>query len=520
VILPIWLWMACTPVRSDPPAGPDLPAPPSVVINEWMAANASVWQLADRSLPDWFELYNAGTSAVELGRVRVTDGSGGAWQGPAEERLEPGEHLVVVADDGDAPGHAPFQLSADDDTLTSWVDGVAQDTVAIHDWPEDVVSARTPDGGPWQATLWATPGEPNPATASPTIDPSAALFGSGQTLAFAIAVAPEDEAALDVKWGEGVPGTLTFEGVTLEVTVTLKGSGSFTHLDGKPPFKVDVNERVAGQRLRGLKAITLNNGLHDPTFAHEALSYALFAAAGLPAPRVGWASVTYNGADYGLYVHVETTDDLALARWFAEPGGMLLEGTQGGDLGQWELLELEEGALDEVFLADLASVLADPAAPDAMERLEARVDVDQFVTFAALEALILHWDGYQRPKNYRVYLDPADGRLKWLPHGVDWTWSFSNGIGYGAGEVFRFCLAQPDCRERYVEALNEVCDLADALDPASAYLALAAWLEPAILADPRDPHDDALRVQYQAATLENLRGRTAAIRAEIASGSW
>jgi hypothetical protein len=516
MILPLRLWMSCRPDLPETPVRTEPAALPRVVLNEWMAANASLWQTADGSLPDWFEPYNADSEAVDLGRVRVTDGSGGAWQGTAGGLLEPGAHLVVSADEREAP----FKLSAESDALTLWIDGIVQDTVAIRDWPEDVVSARTPDGGAWEATLWATPGEPNPQSASPTIDPSDPLFGSDRLLAFAITVAPEDEAALDVREGEGVPGTLTFEGVTLQVTVTLKGTGSFNYLDGKPAFKLDVNDLVAGQRLRGLKAITLNNGLHDPTFTHEALSYALFAAAGVPAPRVGWASVTYNGVDYGLYVHVETTDDLALARWFGEPEGMLLEGLPRVDLDRWELLELEEGTLDPVFLEQLAAVLADPAAPDAMERLEELVNVDQFVTFAAVEALILHWDGYQRPKNYHVYLDPADGRLVWLPHGVDWTWTFPHGIGYGEGVVFQLCLGQPDCRERYIEALHEVCDLADALDPTSTYLALAEWLEPSILADPRYPHPDELREEYQAATLENLQDRAGAIRVELAVGSW
>ncbi|MEQ1565311.1 MAG: CotH kinase family protein [Myxococcota bacterium] len=517
----IWVAVACAPEpqpeRPQPttpqpePEPPAIVEPPEVRLNEVVSANDSVWQAPDGPTPDAFELVNLGAAPVELGRLTVRDGSGGEWVGSGT--LEAGAFLVVAADDTDAPGHAPFGIGSDGDRLVLSADGVPLDEVEVPPLPDDVVYAWF-DGG-WAPTVDATFGEGNPGAPSASLDPSDALFGDDHLSTFAITVDPAYEAALDVQFGEGVPGRLTYDGVTLDVQVKLKGSGSWQDLSGKPPWKLDLNAVVPGQRLRGLEGITLNNGDHDPTFAREVTTYEAFAAAGIPAPRVGWARVTYNGEDYGLYVHVETIDDEFLRRWYPDPTGMLLEGTMDGDVSRWELLELEEGALDEGMLTALDAVLADPYAADALPRLEALVDLDAFLTYAAVEALALHWDGYQKPKNYHVYLDPTDGRLEWLPHGTDWTWIVPNSLWHGEGAVYRFCLEQPACVDRYAAAVRAVADAFELQGAPERFAARSAWLRPEILADPRNVDTEEVLDGHVALTAENLAARADALRSEL-----
>ena len=60
-----------------------------------------------------------------------------------------------------------------------------------------------------------------------------------------------------------------------------------------------------------------------------------------------------------------------LGRWFDDPTGMLLEGVHNAQLHYHsDELILEEGVRDEAFIAEIADVLTDPRAPDAMVRLE------------------------------------------------------------------------------------------------------------------------------------------------------
>src|SRR5262249_49707423 len=54
------------------------------------------------------------------------------------------------------------------------------------------------------------------------------------------------------------------------------------------------------------------------------------------------------------------------------------------------------------------------------EKLEKLVDVDRFLTLAALEVMTCHWDGYaMHANNYRVYHDPDSGKITIFPHGMD-----------------------------------------------------------------------------------------------------
>jgi len=103
-----------------------------------------------------------------------------------------------------------------------------------------------------------------------------------------------------------------------DVGIRLKGgaNGSFRTLSGKAAFKLKFNKFVKGQKFEGLEKMTLSNMLEDSSMIHETLTYAAFRAAGVPASRTGYADVRVNGDDFGIYLNIETLDDLALERWF------------------------------------------------------------------------------------------------------------------------------------------------------------------------------------------------------------
>lgn len=518
--------LACTPAPPavtapapstipETPTTPEVPGTESIglVLNEVMAKNDSSWQLDDGALPDWFELYNGGAQPLELARVTVSDSSGEVWYGPSEV-LPPGEAWIVAADDGISG--APFKISSDGDRLELFVDGALIDAVSTPGLGGDVAWARHPDGGAWAASTEATPGTANPAQPSQTLDPSDVFFTPYAVSRIELEVAPELLDALNSRDGTEVDATLTYEGIRLEVAVKLKGGGSFQGLAGRPAFKIDINERVPGQRLRGLKALTLNNGVHDPTFSREFLTYKLFNEAGLVAPRVGWAHVFLNGEDYGLRVGVETLDDLFLERRYDDPSGLLMEADRDDDLARtYDLFQIDEGTYDEDFFVSLAAVLADPGAPDALDALAQHVDLDRFVRYVALEALTMHWDGYQRPKNYHLYLDPGSGLLQWLPHGTDWTWKEEGSVYYGRGDVFRFCLAIPECKDRFHDEVHAVSALHRDLDLAAEFLALDAWLRPVLEGTARFDPVEEQRELHHTITLEHLQTRPDRIEAEV-----
>ena len=70
------------------------------VINEFMSTNATVLQDEDGDYPDWIELYNAGSSTLQLQDYTLSDDSTNLskWSFPLLE-LAAGEHLIVFASD-------------------------------------------------------------------------------------------------------------------------------------------------------------------------------------------------------------------------------------------------------------------------------------------------------------------------------------------------------------------------------------------------------------------------------------
>ena len=48
---------------------------------------------------------------------------------------------------------------------------------------------------------------------------------------------------------------------------------------------------IEGQTFRGLRKISLNNHVMDPTTARENLSFAVYRAAGTPAPRTAYVEL-------------------------------------------------------------------------------------------------------------------------------------------------------------------------------------------------------------------------------------
>ena len=114
-----------------------------------------------------------------------------------------------------------------------------------------------------------------------------------------------------------VPATISFDGtVVAQVGLRKKGASSRRPLSGKSGFTVKFNEFVPGQKLDGLKKLTIDNAIEDPSLLTGHLSYEVYRRAGLPAPRTAHATLTFNGVDKGLFVIEEPTNDDYLAAHF------------------------------------------------------------------------------------------------------------------------------------------------------------------------------------------------------------
>ena len=259
---------------------------------------------------------------------------------------------------------------------------------------------------------------------------------------------------------EAVPATVR-EGPTAytNVAMRLKGSaGSYRSIEDKPALTLNFDTFSPGQSFHGLRKLSLNNSIQDPSFATEALCRELFLKAGIPVPRAAQARVELNGRDLGLYVLVEGWDKPFLKRHFAHATGNLYDGGSVRDVDSELITNVgnPKNQQDRIALCEAASLTNLTARVSALEQT---LDIERFLTFVALEVMCGHWDGYALNRNnWRLYHDPEPDKLVFLPHGMDQMFRNPQGSVFPPmkGIVAKAVLEVPAYRERYFARVKEL----------------------------------------------------------------
>lgn len=145
---------------------------PNLVINEILASN--VTNLADPDgvdeYDDWIEIYNAGSTPVDMGRFYFSDSEDPfddriPGDDPDKTTIQPGGFLLFWADSDTEQGanHLKFRLSIDGETLSLYYkDGRLIDSHTFGAQTSDVSEGRSPDG----ADTWIKFNSPTPGASN------------------------------------------------------------------------------------------------------------------------------------------------------------------------------------------------------------------------------------------------------------------------------------------------------------------------------------------------------------------
>jgi spore coat protein CotH len=394
-------------------------------------------------------------------------------------------------------------------------------------------------------------GKSDPSGGGAGVDePAYAAFFAGDVLATIELTIPPDcvdaLAAAPYEYCEGslryVPGAEGATDLSLDgVGIRLKGSASFQDLDGKAAFKVKVDEYVAGQRIFGLRRLTLNNMWQDPGMVRERLGYHFYRAAGVPAPLCNHVRVLVNGEYYGLYANVQTLDDeFVEARYDPAPGN--LYDTPNGvyfvdllpEYRDTYVLETNQTANDTSDLGALIDAVNGPAAT-FFQDAGLQIDWQEWLAAAATQAVVADWDGYFGARNnYKLYHELDRDRFLVLPWGIDQT--FGSGDQNGTdpryqlhyaidgstsnrdpGVVFQNCRQDAACWEAYLDAVEAALAVWESVPLGQELDAMIAQIEAARQADTRRPYDDAQTQDSRDGLREFLEQRGNLVRAELAT---
>lgn len=244
-------------------------------------------------------------------------------------------------------------------------------------------------------------------------------------------------------FGVAIPwttGTLECDGATFR-DVGVRAKGNYTLMASarslEKSLKLDLDRRVKGQSLDGLRMLNYHSGVSDRSGAREALAYAAFRAAGVAAPRTRFAELTltvpgrHEGEFVGVGTVVEQIDARFLAAHFGDGTGMLLkpEGLQGGPawLGeQWAPYaerfrpEKEPKEREKRTLVDFCRLVSEGSDEDFAEKIGTFLDVDAFLRFIAANCVLANLDSYLAyGHNYCLYLDPGSRRFVFIPWDLD-----------------------------------------------------------------------------------------------------
>lgn len=230
------------------------------------------------------------------------------------------------------------------------------------------------------------------------------------------------------------------------VGVRYKGNSSYSGARTlKKPFRIKLNEFVKGQKVEGIGAFNLSNGLNDPSLVREPLYYEMATALGLKAPRTNYAALYVNDEYIGLYILGEVVNSDFLKNYFGskEDTGNLYKGNIGAsfaDLGDdkakykevWEKQTNEE-ADDWADLIELCKIIDTTPAAQLKAKLEPLMDIDSVLTALALDNATVNLDSYVGlNQNFNIYRRPSDKRWVWIV----WDPSLAFGaFGGGAASV-------------------------------------------------------------------------------------
>lgn len=311
---------------------------------------------------------------------------------------------------------------------------------------------------------------------------------------------PDDkpgEKPTDVHKGSGfglefpwVHADLSAEGKTYkDVGLRYKGNASYgtTSRGLKRNFRIDLDHYDDKLRFHGLTSIMLNAGGLDPSRGREVFSYAVFRAAGVPAPRTAFAEVTismpgkYDREFVGLYTFIEHVDKIFLKDRFKNNKGLLMKPEGLRDiqyLGEdWKRYEPqyrpkhEPTAKEKRRVIEFAKLVDRGSAEEFQKQIASYLDVDQFLRFIAVNAYLATIDNYfTMGHNYFLYLNPQTNQFVFIPWDMDVSLAGVPFVGSaeqrmdlsllhphpGQHKLIDRLLAMKDVNERYQKLLKEL----------------------------------------------------------------
>ena len=394
----------------------------------------------------------------------------------------------------------------------------APNTGSDDDGKSATTGTSDPTIGP---TTWQVEADPDTESISGFTElDSDALFNEDRIPEFHLEISDDSLDNLRRDPYEYTEATLIYEGRRYgPIAIRTKGENSWRPFHLKSSFKLDFNRYDGGpDRFAGMKGLTFNAMNEDYSMMHERVAYKLYRNSGVPAARAHHAVVYVNDDLYGLFVMIDTIDDVFLERWFSDTSGKMYE-QHDGDLTDDYVqndtyFQQEEGEEGRDELQGLADAL-EGSGPEAIEAAAEYLDWDAFHKYWAAGSVVMNFDAYPfrfAGDDCHLYFDPERGGFVYIPHGVDESfYSDDDFEGRANGHIAAKCREVDDCRNDWA---NRVYDALEVLEDENfeAYAEeVRDQIEPWVEADPERNYPLDYVRYYQSDMISKIRNRRASV---------
>lgn len=313
-------------------------------------------------------------------------------------------------------------------------------------------------------------------------------------------------ASVTITTADGVVTTLN------NIGVRLKGQATRTNLYGKAPMKLKFDAFVPEQKFLGLTRMTLNSMVQDPSFVHEDSAYRLYRAMGVIAPRTTYSWVKVNGADFGLYMNVESVDSQMLKRW------MTVNHLYSSNCYLADITPSQSGCYDTNYgdtnRSDLNAAIATSNldGADWWREINKVADMTAVINLMATDIYTSNWDGYTDvvQNNYYLAFDTA-GKFRIIPWGqdgafpmdpsaqLDWLGrgpAYRNFGNQQRSVILRKCVAYAPCTALLIKAQVKAKEKAEELDMPGFKNKIAAVINTAYISQETRANSDVWSASY------------------------
>ncbi|MCX7726966.1 MAG: CotH kinase family protein, partial [Chitinispirillaceae bacterium] len=211
------------------------------------------------------------------------------------------------------------------------------------------------------------------------------------------------------------------------VGVRYKGNSSYEFAKDSPKksFKFCFNE-YKDQFFFGVERLNLNNGVEDPSYLREKLSYDL-ARKYMVAPRACFATLSINGQMIGVYTQVEQVDEYFLKRNFEKASGNLYKAGDDGAYLQYKgpnqssyesvyELKTNRSKNDWSNFINMIYKLNNTTKEEFVPIVSLCLNLDNCIRHLAWTIVLSHFDSYTGSgRNYYMYDDPKSGKFFIIP---------------------------------------------------------------------------------------------------------